>query len=157
MTRARIAAAFAVLALAGCGGTAASSSTASPPAAASVARHLGCTGISPVNPPTDFAHSEVDATCQGHHADIATFKTDQLRDEWASFVRQTGGTVQTGELYAVTAPATSRRASSRRRRSALQSATSSCPISHGRIPNSRAKRTRYRCRSQVCQPGPTAR
>ena len=100
MNRTRIVAAFAVLALAGCGGTAATS-TASPPTAASVARHLGCTGITPTNPVTDFAADEVDATCQGHHADIATFKTDQLRDEWANFVRQTGGTVQTGELYAV--------------------------------------------------------
>jgi hypothetical protein len=89
----------AMLALAGCGGSAATS-TASPPTAASVARHLGCTGIQPTDP-TYFAHSEVDATCQGHHADIATFKTEQLRDEWASFVTQTGGTVQTGELYAV--------------------------------------------------------
>lgn len=101
MTRTRIAAALAVLTLAGCGGTAASSSTASPPTAASVARHLGCTGISPIDPPTYFAHSEVDATCQGHHADIATFTTDQARDEWTSVVRQQGATVQTGELYAV--------------------------------------------------------
>jgi len=100
MTRARVAAAFAVLALAGCGGTAASS-TAGPPTAASVARHLGCTGITQTDPLSDFAADEVDATCQGRHADIATFKTDQLRDEWTSFVRQTGGTVQTGELYAV--------------------------------------------------------
>jgi hypothetical protein len=101
VTRTRIAVAFAVLALAGCGGTAASSSTASPPTAAAVARHLGCTGITPTDPVSDFAADEVDATCSGHHADIATFKTDQLRDEWTSFVRQTGGTVQTGELYAV--------------------------------------------------------
>jgi hypothetical protein len=99
MNRTRIAAAFAVLALAGCGGTAAS--TARPPAAASVARHLGCTGITPADPVSDFAADEADATCGGHHADIATFKTDQLRDEWANFVRQTGGTVQTGHLYAV--------------------------------------------------------
>lgn len=101
MTRTGIAAAFAVLALAGCGGTVASSSTVSPPTAASVARHLGCTGISPIDPPTYFAHSEVDATCQGHHADIATFTNDQARDEWTSVVRQQGATVQTGELYAV--------------------------------------------------------
>jgi hypothetical protein len=101
MTRTRIAAVFAVLALAGCGGSAASGSTAGPPTAASVARHLGCTGISPIDPPTYFAHSEVDATCQGHHADIATFTTDQARDEWASVVRQQGATVQTGYLYAV--------------------------------------------------------
>jgi hypothetical protein len=102
--RTRIAAALAVLAvlaLAGCAGTAASSTTASPLTAASVARHLGCTGITPTDPVSDFAADEVDATCQGHHADIATFKTDQLRDEWTSFVRGTGGTVQTGELYAV--------------------------------------------------------
>jgi ABC-type phosphate transport system substrate-binding protein len=101
VNRTRIAVAFAVLALAGCGGSAASSSTASTPTAAAVARHLGCTGITQTDPVSDFAADEVDATCQGHHADIATFKTDQLRDEWTSFVRQTGGTVQTGELYAV--------------------------------------------------------
>jgi hypothetical protein len=100
VNRTRIAVAFAVLALAGCGGSAASSSMASPPTAAAVARHLGCTGITPTDP-TYFAHSEVDATCQGHHADIATFTTDQARDEWASVVRQQGATVQTGELYAV--------------------------------------------------------
>lgn len=101
MNRTRIAAALAVLALAGCGGPAATASGAGLPAAASVARHLGCTGITPADPVSDFAADEVDATCHGHHADIATFKTGQLRDEWASFVTQTGGTVQTGELYAV--------------------------------------------------------
>ena len=100
MNRTRIAAlAITALALAGCGSTAAS--TASPPTATAVARHLGCTGITPMDPPTYFAHSEVDATCQGHHADIATFTTDQARDEWVSVVRQQGATVQTGELYAV--------------------------------------------------------
>lgn len=101
MNRTRIAAVLAVLALAGCGSAAASSSTASPPAAASVARHLGCTGITPADPVSDFAADEVDATCQGHHADIATFRTDRLRDEWAAFVRETGGTVRAGDLYAV--------------------------------------------------------
>jgi hypothetical protein len=98
-TAGRIAAGAAVIALAGCGGSAATTST--PPTAASVARHLGCTGISPIDPPTYFAHTEVDATCQGHHADIATFTTNQARDEWTSVVRQQGATVQTGELYAV--------------------------------------------------------
>jgi len=99
MNRTRIAAlAITALALAGCGAAAA---TTSPPTAASVARHLGCTSISPVDPPTMFAHSEVDATCQGHPADITTFTTDQVRDMWVSFVRQTGGSVSTGHLYAV--------------------------------------------------------
>jgi hypothetical protein len=101
MNRTRVAAAIAVLALTGCGGSAATASGTGPPTATSVARHLGCTVTGTVSPPTYFAASEVDATCQGHHADIATFKTDQLRDEWASFVTQTGGTVQTGHLYAV--------------------------------------------------------
>jgi hypothetical protein len=101
MNRARTAAlAITALALAGCG-SAAATSTTSPPTAASVARHLGCTGITPADPVSDFAAGEVDATCGGHHADIATFKTDQLRDEWTSFVRETGGTVTTGDLYAV--------------------------------------------------------
>jgi hypothetical protein len=102
MNRTRIAAlAVTALALAGCGGSAATTSGTSPPTATSVARHLGCTRITPTSPVSDFAADEVDATCQGHHADIATFKTDQLRDEWTSFVRQTGGTVTTGPLYAV--------------------------------------------------------
>lgn len=98
MIRTGIAAAFAVLALAGCGGSAAATG---PPTAASVARHLGCTGIDPVDPPTMFAASEVDATCGGRHADIAAFSTDRARDEWANFVRETGGTVRTGDRYAV--------------------------------------------------------
>ena len=92
---------LAVLALAGCGGSAATADGASPPTATSVARHLGCTSIQPMNPPTMFAHTEVDATCAGHHADIAAFTTDQARDQWVNFVRQTGGTVTTGHLYAV--------------------------------------------------------
>ena len=99
-TALRTAIVVAALALAGCGGTAATSA-ASPPTATSVAKSLGCTGITPMNPPTYFAHSEVDATCQGHHADIATFTTDKVRDMWVSVVRQQGATVQTGELYAV--------------------------------------------------------
>jgi hypothetical protein len=76
--RTRAAAAAAVLALAGCS---ASSSTASqPPSAASVARHLGCTGIEPVSPPTLCAYDEAGATCGGRPADIATFRTNKLRD-----------------------------------------------------------------------------
>ncbi len=101
MNRTMIAAlAVTALALAGCGSTAATS-TASPPTATSVAKSLGCTGITPMDPPTYFAHSEVDATCQGHHADIATFTTDKVRDMWVSVVREQGATVTTGPLYAV--------------------------------------------------------
>ena len=69
--------------------------------AAAVAKALGCTHVQPMNPPTYFAHTEADATCHGHHADIATFTTDSARDMWAGVVRAQGATVQTGELYAV--------------------------------------------------------
>lgn len=93
-------------ALAGCGGaassTAASPSTASqPPSAASVAQRLGCTDVQPVTPPTLYAYDEAGATCGGHSADIATFRTDQLRDKWVQIASQFGGIQQTGELYAV--------------------------------------------------------
>jgi hypothetical protein len=94
-----VAVAVVIIALAGCSGS--SSGITGQAGAAAVAKSLGCTAIEPMNPPTYFAHSEVDATCQGHHADIATFTTDQARDEWAGVVRAQGATVQTGHLYAV--------------------------------------------------------
>src|SRR5215831_3388631 len=93
--------ALGALALAGCSSGSSGSTSGAPPSAASVARQLGCTGITQTSPVTYYAHDEVDATCGGHHADIATFTTDTARDSWVQFVRQTGGTVTTGNLYAV--------------------------------------------------------
>jgi hypothetical protein len=90
---------LACIALAGC--SSGGSSITGQAGAAAVAKALGCTHITPSDPVTYFAHTEVDATCQGHHADIATFTTDSARDSWTAFARETGGTVTTGELYAV--------------------------------------------------------
>lgn len=91
---------LAAVVLAGCSSSSGSGITGQAGAVA-VAKALGCTGISPVDPPTYFARTEADATCQGHHADIAAFTTDQARDSWAAFVRAQGATVTTGHLYAV--------------------------------------------------------
>jgi hypothetical protein len=94
-----IAAAALALAAAGCGSSAPGS--ASPPTAASVARHLGCTGIEPVSPPTLYAYDEAGATCGGRPADIATFRTNKLRDQWVAVASQFGGIRTEGDRYAV--------------------------------------------------------
>ena len=99
MTMLAVALVLGVLALAGCSSS--GGSITGQAGAAAVAKSLGCTNVQPVDPPTYFAHTEADATCQGRHADIATFTTDQARDEWASVVRAQGATVSTGHLYAV--------------------------------------------------------
>jgi len=92
--------ALAVLAtLAGCGSSA--STASQPPTAASVARQLGCTGIEPVSPATLYAYDEADATCHGRAADIATFRTNKLRDQWVAVASQFGGIASEGDRYAV--------------------------------------------------------
>jgi hypothetical protein len=88
-----------LLALTGCGSSPAPAQA--PPSAASIARQLGCTGVQPIRPPTLYAYDEADATCDGHGADIATFRTDQLRDNWVRIADQFSSIRQTGHLYAV--------------------------------------------------------
>ena len=103
MNRTRIAAALTMLALAGCGGPAATSG-ASPaaPAVAQVAAQIGATGVTAIDP-TLYATHEGDATWKGQKVDIATFSTDQLRDKWEAAARQFGPILTDGPGYAVTA------------------------------------------------------
>jgi len=103
MNRTRIAAAVAVLALAGCGGTAAATSGTSPaaPTVAQVASQIGATGVTPIDP-TLYATREGGATWKGQQVDIATFATDALRDKWEDAARQFGPILTDGHDYAVT-------------------------------------------------------
>lgn len=103
MRRTRIAAAFAVLAVAGCGGSAATTSGASPaaPTVAQVAARIGATGVTTIDP-TLYASHEGDATWHGQKVDIATFATGALRDKWETAARQFGPILADGPGYAVT-------------------------------------------------------
>jgi hypothetical protein len=97
---------IAAAALTACGGpgpaaSPAVSTAAAPPAAAAVAAQLGATAVQPLNPPTLYAYSEVTATLHGRAVDIATFRTNQLRDQWVKAAGQFTGIEQTGNLYAV--------------------------------------------------------
>jgi hypothetical protein len=98
---AALAIAAAALTLAACGGTTPASTAATPPAASAVAAQLGATGVQPLDPPTLYAYSEVTATLRGKAVDIATFRTNQLRDQWVQAASQFEGIAQTGNLYAV--------------------------------------------------------
>jgi ABC-type phosphate transport system substrate-binding protein len=102
MNRTRTAAlAFAVLALAGCGGSAASSSTAAaPPAASVIADQLGATDVQAMDP-TLYAYDEVTATWHGKTVDIATFRTNGLRDKWVAAAGRFTGIDSKGDRYAV--------------------------------------------------------
>ena len=103
MNRTRIAAAIAVLALAGCGGSAATTSGASAaaPAVAQVAARIGATGVTAIDP-TLYATHEGNATWKGQKVDIATFATDALRDKWEAAAKQFGPILADGPGYAVT-------------------------------------------------------
>ena len=104
MTRTRIAAlAITVLALAGCGGTTATSG-ASPaaPSVSQVAAKIGATGVSTEPSPTLYASHEGTATWKGQTVDIATFATDTLRDKWEKIAREFGPILADGHGYAVT-------------------------------------------------------
>lgn len=107
MTRTRVAAAFAVLALAlaGCGGSAAAPSGVSPPAptVAQVAGQIGATAVTTEPSPTLYASHEGNATWHGQSVDIATFATDELRDSWEAIARTQGPILADGHDYAVTA------------------------------------------------------
>ncbi len=87
----------AVTGLAACGGSA----PAAPPAASAIASQLGATGVRAVKPPTLYAYDEVTATLRGRPVDIATFRTDKLRDQWIQAASQFTGIEQKGDRYAV--------------------------------------------------------
>jgi hypothetical protein len=97
----KAAAAVAVLILAVAGCSASSSTASQPPSAASVARHLGATGIEKVSPPTLYAYDEVTATLHGRDVDIATFRNNGLRDKWVQAAGQFTGIETKGDRYAV--------------------------------------------------------
>src|SRR6266487_611847 len=90
---------LAVLTLAACSGTAASTASA-PPAAAVVADRLGATDVQAMDP-TLYAYDEVTATLGGKAVDIATFRTNGLRDKWIQAAGQFTGIEQKGDRYAV--------------------------------------------------------
>lgn len=94
---------IAVLAAAGCGGTAATTSGASSaaPTVAQVAARIGATGVTAIDP-TLYASHEGGATWHGQQVDIATFATDTLRDSWEAAARQFGPILTDGHDYAVT-------------------------------------------------------
>ena len=91
--------ALAVLTLAACSGGS-TSTAATPPSATSVARQLGATNVETMDP-TLYAYSEVTATLHGKTVDIATFRTDKLRDQWIQAASQFTGIEQKGDRYAV--------------------------------------------------------
>lgn len=107
MNRTRIAAAFAVLTLAGCGGSAAPGGASPPappaPTVAQVAARIGATGVTAEQSPTLYASHEGAATWHGQSVDIATFATDALRDKWEAIAKQFGPILADGPGYAVTA------------------------------------------------------
>jgi hypothetical protein len=84
---------MATVAITGCGGSASNTpNTASqPPMASVIADQLGCTDVQAMDP-TLYAYDEVTATCNGHNGvDIATFRTNQLRDNWIKVANQFTG------------------------------------------------------------------
>ena len=107
MRTARLLAALAIsaaaLTLTACGGSSPSSGTSpAAPSVAQVAAQIGATGVS-VFSPTLYASHEGSATWHGQQIDIATFATDQLRDQWEAIARQSGPILADGHDYAVTA------------------------------------------------------
>ena len=93
-------AAAAVTSLAACGGGSGGGTASGPPTAASVARQLGCTGVQHIDP-TLYAYDEANATCNGRAADIATFRSNDLRDKWVKVASQFSGIQTQGDRYAV--------------------------------------------------------
>jgi hypothetical protein len=98
------AAAILVLLLAGCGGSAATSGgtspAAAPPAASVIADQLGATDVQAMDP-TLYAYDEVTATLHGKTVDIATFRTNGLRDKWITAAGEFTGIDSQGDRYAV--------------------------------------------------------
>lgn len=100
MNRIRTAAlAVTVLALAGCS-PGVTSTAAAPPAASVIAGQLGATDVQALDP-TLYAYDEVTATLHGKTVDIATFRTNELRDKWVAAASQFTGIDSKGDRYAV--------------------------------------------------------
>jgi uncharacterized lipoprotein len=90
---------LAVATLAACSSGSASTAAA-PPSAASVAAQLGATDVQHIDP-TLYAYDEATATLNGKAVDIATFRTDALRDQWVTVASQFSGIESKGDRYAV--------------------------------------------------------
>lgn len=88
------------LLLAACSGSGGGSTAAAPPSAAAIARQLGATDVQSTEP-TLYASSEATATLKGRSVDIATFRTNQLRDKWIQAAQQFTGIESKGDRYAV--------------------------------------------------------
>jgi hypothetical protein len=102
MNRTRIAVAFAVLALAGCGSSSGGGASPAAPTVAQVAARIGATAVSLEASPTLYASHEGTATWHGQQVDIATFATGALRDKWEAVAKQFGPILADGPGYAVT-------------------------------------------------------
>lgn len=90
---------LAVLTLAACS-SGSTSTAAAPPSAAQVATQLGATGVQ-LTEPTLYAWSEATAMLHGKAVDIATFRTNALRDKWIAAASQFTGIEGKGDRYAV--------------------------------------------------------
>jgi hypothetical protein len=111
-TRTLTAIALAAALAAGCGTTAAggtppaprppaASTVAQAPTIASVAQARGLTVNSMITPPTLYASAE--ATCTtagGRQIDLATFATNEQRDNWVKIAAEFGALVFQGDRYA---------------------------------------------------------
>jgi hypothetical protein len=87
--------------MAGVTPTATPSTEASAPSAADVARDLHATNVQPMDP-TLYASDEATATWDGRDVDIATFATEQLKEQWKTAAGQFGTTILlSGSLYVV--------------------------------------------------------
>jgi hypothetical protein len=90
----------AALTLAACGSG--SATAGPPPSAAQVAASHGMTLTDKIVPPTLYAASEVAATKGGTSYDVATFRTNELRDRWVKAASQFDGPpVAKGDRYAI--------------------------------------------------------
>ena len=87
--------------MAGVTPTATPSTEASAPSAADVARDLHATSVQPMDP-TLYASDEATAVWDGRDVDIATFATEQLKEQWKTAAGQFGTTILlSGPLYVV--------------------------------------------------------
>lgn len=100
--KAAAAAVLAAVMLAGCGGggTGPAGPAAVPPAASVIADQLGATDVQAMDP-TLYAYDEVTAVLDGKPVDIATFRTNELRDKWIAAASQFTGIGGKGDRYAV--------------------------------------------------------
>jgi hypothetical protein len=66
-----------------------------------IADQRGCDDVTAIDP-TLYAYDEVTATCTGlGQVDIATFKTDALRDKWIKIAEQFSTIEDSGHLYVI--------------------------------------------------------